>query len=105
MPTQSDLRFTFAVGDEPFEVVEFTRREGLSETFVLQVELTSAHAATDFGQMLDHNGLFTIWQGEQPVRYVHGTVSSFEQGGTGFRRTRYSAVVEPGLACLKLSSD
>ena len=105
MAIQSDLRFTFTVGDEPFEVVEFTLHEGLSETFVLQVELTSANAAIDFGQMLDHNGLLTIWQGGQPVRYVHGTVSSFEQGDTGFRRRRYSAVIEPGLARLKLSSD
>jgi type VI secretion system secreted protein VgrG len=24
--------------------------------------------------------LFTIWQGERPVRYVHGLVSSFSQG-------------------------
>ncbi|WP_269510552.1 contractile injection system protein, VgrG/Pvc8 family, partial [Burkholderia sp. IMCC1007] len=105
MPTQSDLRFTFAVGDEPFEVVEFTLHEGLSETFLLQVELASGNAAIDFGQVLDHNGLLTIWQGARPVRYVHGTVSSFEQGETGFRRTRYSAVMEPRLARLKLSSD
>uniref|UniRef100_UPI0022B4CC59 contractile injection system protein, VgrG/Pvc8 family n=1 Tax=Burkholderia sp. IMCC1007 TaxID=3004104 RepID=UPI0022B4CC59 len=92
MATSSDLRFTFAVGDEPFEVVEFTLREGLSETFLLQVELASRNAAIDFGRVLDHNGLLTIWQGARPVRYVHGTVSSFEQGDTGFRRTRYSAV-------------
>ncbi|RRA04265.1 type VI secretion system Vgr family protein [Burkholderia cepacia] len=105
MAIQSDLRFTFAVGDESFEVVEFTLHEGLSETFLLEVELASGNAAIDFGQVLDHNGLLTIWQGARPVRYVHGTVSSFEQGDTGFRRTRYSAVVEPRLARLKLSSD
>ncbi|OXI31043.1 type VI secretion system Vgr family protein [Burkholderia aenigmatica] len=105
MPTQSDLRFTFTAGDESFEVVEFTLREGLSETFRLQVELASANPAIDFGQVLDRNGLLTIWQGGQPVRYVHGAVSSFVQGDTGFRRTRYSAVVESRLARLKLSSD
>ncbi|OXI48759.1 type VI secretion system Vgr family protein [Burkholderia aenigmatica] len=99
------LSFTFAVGDESFEVVEFTLHEGLSETFRLQVELASANPAIDFGQILDRNGLLTIWQGDQPVRYVHGAVSSFVQGDTGFRRTRYSAVVEPRLARLKLSSD
>ncbi|MBN3828825.1 type VI secretion system tip protein VgrG [Burkholderia sp. Ac-20384] len=99
------LSFTFAVGDESFEVVEFTLHEGLSETFHLQVELASADPAIDFGQILDRNGLLTIWQGGQPVRYVHGAVSSFVQGDTGFRRTRYSAVVEPRLARLKLSSD
>ncbi|WP_233634313.1 type VI secretion system Vgr family protein [Burkholderia cepacia] len=102
---QSDLRFTFTAGDELFEVVEFTLHEGLSETFLLQVELASANPAIDFGEVLDRNGLLTIGQGGQPVRYVHGAISSFVQRDTGFRRTRYSAVVEPRLARLKLSSD
>ncbi|WP_254596730.1 contractile injection system protein, VgrG/Pvc8 family, partial [Burkholderia aenigmatica] len=101
----SHLHLTFTAGEESFEVVEFTLREGLSETFRLEVELANANPAIDFGQILDRNGLLTIWQGGQPVRYVHGAVSSFVQGDTGFRRTRYSAVVEPRLARLKLSSD
>ncbi|EHC5874214.1 type VI secretion system tip protein VgrG, partial [Salmonella enterica subsp. enterica serovar Eastbourne] len=105
MATQSDFRFTFTVGKESFEVVEFILREGLSETFLLQVDLASINPAIDFGQILDHIGLLTIWRGDTPVRYVHGAVSSFVQGETGFRRTRYSAVVEPRLARLKLSSD
>ncbi|RQP29262.1 type VI secretion system tip protein TssI/VgrG, partial [Burkholderia ubonensis] len=105
MVDRSDLRFTFTAGDESFEVVEFTLHEGLSEMFLLQVELASTNPAIDFGQVLDHSGLLTIWQGGQPVRYVHGAISSLAQGETGFRRTRYSAVVEPRLARLKLSSD
>ncbi|HDR9770742.1 TPA: hypothetical protein QDC27_005988, partial [Burkholderia cepacia ATCC 25416] len=52
MPTQSDLRFTFTAGDESFEVVEFTLHEGLSETFLLRVELASTNPAIDFGQVL-----------------------------------------------------
>ncbi|KQN61503.1 hypothetical protein [Pseudomonas sp. Leaf58] len=32
----------------------------------------------------------TIWQQEQPVRHVHGLISSFEQGKTGHRHTRYN---------------
>ncbi|WP_255221838.1 contractile injection system protein, VgrG/Pvc8 family [Burkholderia cepacia] len=105
MVDRTDLNFTFTIGDESFEVVEFTLHEGLSETFLLQVELASANPAIDFGEVLDRNGLLTIWQGGQPVRYVHGAISSFVQRDTGFRRTRYSAVVEPRLARLKLSSD
>ncbi|WP_230954525.1 contractile injection system protein, VgrG/Pvc8 family [Burkholderia cepacia] len=58
----------------------------------------------DFGEVLDRSGVLTIWQVGQPVRYVHGAISSFVQRDTGFRRTRYSAVVEPRLARLKLSS-
>ncbi|KVL12840.1 type VI secretion system Vgr family protein [Burkholderia cepacia] len=105
MVDRPDPRFTFTAGDESFEVVEFTLHEGLSETFLLQVELASANPAIDFGEVLDRSGVLTIWQVGQPVRYVHGAISSFVQRDTGFRRTRYSAVVEPRLARLKLSSD
>ncbi|WP_291377150.1 MULTISPECIES: type VI secretion system Vgr family protein [Achromobacter] len=109
MPTQSHLRFTFEIiGGETrndFEVVEFELREGLSETFRLAVELTSANHEIDFGSVLDRPGRLTLWHGDTPVRYVHGAVSSFVQRDTGFRRTRYSAIVEPRLARLKLSSD
>ncbi|WP_434573390.1 contractile injection system protein, VgrG/Pvc8 family [Pseudomonas sp. Z3-8] len=50
--------------------------------------------------MLDLAAVFTIWRNNIPVRYVHGLVSLFQQGDTGFRRTRYTAVVEPALARL-----
>ncbi|WP_350582504.1 type VI secretion system tip protein TssI/VgrG, partial [Pseudomonas sp. HY2-MNA-CIBAN-0224] len=40
-----------------------------------------------------------------PVRYVHGLVSLFRQGDTGFRRTRYHAVIEPTLARAGLRSN
>ncbi|MDH4431166.1 contractile injection system protein, VgrG/Pvc8 family, partial [Pseudomonas shirazica] len=59
----------------------------------------------DFGQLLDQPVLFTIWRGERPLRYVHGLVSSFSQGETGFYRTRYRALVEPVLARAGLRSN
>ncbi|RQS58615.1 type VI secretion system tip protein VgrG, partial [Burkholderia sp. Bp8963] len=106
MPHQSDLRFTFQiVGGMDFEVIEFTLDEALSETYRLELDLASSDRAVDFGQVLDRPALFTLWRGEQPVRYVHGLVSTLEQCETGFRRTRYRAVVEPELARLKLCSD
>ncbi|MDH0090943.1 type VI secretion system tip protein VgrG [Achromobacter mucicolens] len=105
MAVQSDLRFIFTAGADAFEVVEFRLTEGLSETFSLSVELSCANPAIDFGQVLDRPALLTIWQGGQPVRYVHGLVTSFQQGNTGFRRTRYRAIVEPRLARLRLASD
>ncbi|MHA6194122.1 type VI secretion system Vgr family protein [Pseudomonas wadenswilerensis] len=105
MPAQSDLRFTFTAGSDEFEVVEFHLVEGLSETFRLDVQLSSTNPAVDFGEVLDRPALFTLWQGEQPVRYVHGSVSTFQQGETGFRRTRYRAIIEPRLARLNLCSD
>ena len=103
----SDLRFTFvpSAAGVHFEVVEFTLDEALSETFQLRLELSSFESAVDFGAMLDQRALFTIWRGEEQVRYVHGIVTNFEQGDTGFRRTRYRAVVEPALARAGLCSD
>ncbi|HGW5375633.1 TPA: type VI secretion system Vgr family protein [Pseudomonas aeruginosa] len=105
MAVQSDLGFTFTAGADAFEVVEFRLTEGLSETFHLDVELSCANPAVDFGQVLDRPALLTLWQGGQPVRFVHGSVTSFQQGNTGFRRTRYRAIVEPRLARLQLASD
>jgi len=106
MPHLSDVRFTFvpAAGVD-FEVVEFTLDEALSQPFVLHVSLSSFDAAVDFGAMLDQPATFTIWRGAQAVRHVHGIVTGFEQGDTGFRRTRYRAVVEPALARTGLCSD
>ena len=105
MPTQSDLRFTFAVGDTAFEVIEFTLDEGLSETYALRLELASHDPAINFAAVLDQGAHFVLWQGGCAVCHVHGQVSRFQQGATGFRRTRYSALVEPPLARLGLCSD
>jgi type VI secretion system secreted protein VgrG len=106
MPRQSDLRFTFEPESGlPFDVMEFDFDEALSETFSLRLELSSSDPAVDFGKVLDQPALFTLWRGETPVRYIHGLVSSFEQGETGFRRTRYHAVVEPMLARAGLRSN
>ncbi|WP_346727520.1 contractile injection system protein, VgrG/Pvc8 family [Pseudomonas sp. SWRI81] len=38
-------------------------------------------------------------------RYVHGLVSLFQRGDTAFRRTRYTAVVEPTLKRFDLRSN
>ena len=106
MPRQSDLRFTFEpLQGDVFEVVSFTLDEGLSRPFKLTLELASHNAAIDFNRVLDLAGLFTIWRGDTPVRHVHGLVSLFNQGDTGFRRTRYTAIVEPTLARFDLRSN
>lgn len=105
MPAQSDARFTLNVTDAPFDVVEFELIEGLSEQYSLRLKLVSSDPAIDFSKVLDRHALFTIWRNEVPVRHVHGLVSHFEQGETGFRKTYYRAVVEPGLARLALGSD
>ena len=107
MPSQSDVRFTFQplVGRSEFEVVSFELDEAISTPFQLKLELVSFEDDVDFGQLLDKPVLFTIWRGERPLRYVHGLVSTFSQGETGFHRTRYRALVEPVLARAGLRSN
>lgn len=106
MSDQANMRFTFCVNDAgDFEVVEFRLTEALFETFRLDIELASHLPDIDFAQVVDRSARFTLWQGERAVRHLTGRVSSFFQGETGNRRTRYRAVIEPPLARLALSSD
>ncbi|MBC3466680.1 type VI secretion system tip protein TssI/VgrG [Pseudomonas sp. RW10S2] len=107
MPSQSDLRYSFLplAGKAEFEVVSFTLKEGISQPFTLELQLISHENDIDFGQLLDKPVLFTIWEGERPVRYVHGLVSRFSQAESGFYRTYYHALVEPQLARADLRSN
>ncbi|MFG0410008.1 type VI secretion system Vgr family protein [Pseudomonas sp. FYR_11] len=107
MPSQSDLRYSFQplVGKAEFEVVSFELREGVSMPFKLELKLISFENDVDFGHLLDKPVLFTLWDGERPVRYVHGLVSRFSQAESGFHRTYYDALVEPQLARADLRSN
>ncbi|AYO00662.1 type VI secretion system tip protein VgrG [Pseudomonas sp. LTGT-11-2Z] len=108
MSNLNAVRFTFSTpADEttPFDVVSFELTEGICQLYCLKVELVSDFDNADFANLLDQPAVLTIWQQEQPVRHVHGLISSFEQGKTGHRRTRYRAVIEPQLARAGLQSD
>ena len=106
MSRPQDVRFTFSsTADIAFEVVSFELSEGISELFCLNVELISESANADFATLLDKPATLTLFQGGLPVRYVHGLISQFEQGKTGFRRTWYRARIEPELARANLQSD
>ncbi|WP_206861377.1 type VI secretion system Vgr family protein [Lysobacter changpingensis] len=98
---QSDLSFQFeGVGGATFDVVRFELIEGLSQPFRLELELSSPEPNVELDALLDSEVTFTIARDGEPVRTVHGIVTMFEQSETGFRRTRYSASVEPTLARL-----
>ena len=108
MSNLNDVRFTFSTpGDEAiaFDVVSFELIEAVSELYRLEIELVSFANDADFVKLLDQPATLTIWQQNEAVRHVHGLVSSFEQGKTSHRRTRYRAVVEPQLARAGLQSD
>jgi type VI secretion system secreted protein VgrG len=107
MPSQSDLRYRFQplLGHAEFEVVAFKLEEGISQPFTLTLDLVSYESDIDFGHLLDQPVLFTVYAGERPVRHVHGLVSRFSLGESGFCRTYYHALVEPQLARASLRSN
>ena len=108
MSNFNDVRFTFSTPADvaiPFDVMSFELTEGVSELYRLEVELVSSADNADFATLLDQPAVLSIWQQDEAVRHVHGLISSFEQGTTGHRRTRYRAVVEPQLARAGLQSD
>ena len=79
IPKQSDPCFTFTIGDESFEVVEFTLQEGLSETFLLHVDLASAHSSicSSTGRL-----------GDEPVQ--HDPTPGGDQPQPALRRFAYT---------------
>ena len=89
MAVNSDLRFTFTAGPDVFDVVEFHLSEGLSETFRLEVDLSSTNRAVDFGQVLDRPALLTIWQGAK-ARAGHPLLSQFTKCPDSFWKRIYA---------------
>ena len=106
MAVQSDYRYTLDAGEKhTFDVISFKLTEGLSEPFRLELMLSSFDPNISFSALMDQSVTFTFWQGEQPVRYLNGIVTSFGVGKTGFVRTHYQMVVEPALARAAFQSD
>ena len=119
MASQSEVKFTFEVAGVAFEVIRFELTEALSQPFRLKLELSRSaplpskkhdesseqRAAFDLDALLDADAIFVIQRDGEVVREVRGIVSALEQSETGFRRTRYRAVVEPPLVRLALWQD
>ncbi len=103
MPQQSDRRFSLRIAERPdLDVVRFELTEGISQPFRLELELSSFDDTVDATALLDREAVFTIERDGIAERTVVGLVTAFEQGTTGFQRTRYRAVVESPLARLAL---
>ncbi|MGK4330124.1 type VI secretion system tip protein VgrG [Lonsdalea quercina] len=108
MASMTGLQFTVTIGALPestFSVVDFQLDEGLNQPFALGLSLASALPAVDFGAVLDQPCELRVWYEGELQRRVSGIVSEFGQGDTGFRRTRYQAVVRPALWRLGLRTN
>ncbi|WP_206860803.1 contractile injection system protein, VgrG/Pvc8 family [Lysobacter changpingensis] len=102
MAHRSDVRFKFEAAGRAFDVVRFELSEGISQPFRLELDLSGFDDTVDAAALLDTQARFTIERDGVVHRAVFGLVCAFEQGGTGFHRTRYRAVVESPLARLGL---
>ncbi len=103
MDTPPDITFHLSlVGLVGLEVVRFELKEGLCQPFRLDIELASHDDNLGAAGLLDCTALFSIAQQGRSQRQLGGIVTAFEQGTSGFRRTRYHAVVESPLARLAL---
>ncbi|WP_026739304.1 type VI secretion system tip protein TssI/VgrG [Lonsdalea quercina] len=108
MASMTGLQFTVTIGALPestFSVVDFQLDEGLNQPFALGLSLASALPAVDFSAVLDQPCELRVWYEGELQRRVSGIVSEFGQGDTGFRRTRYQAVVRPALWRLGLRTN
>lgn len=100
---QSDVRFRFSVPEcAALDVVRFELEEGVSQSFRLELELSSFDHAIDPNALLDRDATFTIERDGIAERTVVGIITAFECGETGFQRTRYRALIESPLARLAL---
>ncbi|WP_339532778.1 contractile injection system protein, VgrG/Pvc8 family [Pseudomonas mucidolens] len=73
MPHPRAVRFTLSsTANINFDVVSFELTGGLCELYYLTIDLVRTSADANFAQLLDQPATLTIWQGEQPVRHVHG---------------------------------
>ncbi|OOF55444.1 type VI secretion system Vgr family protein [Rodentibacter myodis] len=106
MAVQSNYRYSLTVnGTIQFDVVSFVLKEQLSSLFRLELEVASFGVEPNFHTIIDHNATLTFWQNDQAIRHVNGIVTSFNQGKTGFSRTRYHMVIEPSLCRANLQTD
>ncbi|WP_048795646.1 MULTISPECIES: type VI secretion system tip protein VgrG [Serratia] len=100
MADGTGLQFTVKMGNlsaSTFAVVEFTLDEALNKPFSLSLKLASPQPGIDFGDVLDQPCELMVWYNGELQRRISGIVSNFAQGDTGFRRTRYEAIVQPAL--------
>ncbi|UTA55644.1 type VI secretion system tip protein VgrG [Lysobacter soli] len=102
MAHQAEVGFTLDIAGRAFDVVRFELTEGVSQSFRLELELSAPDDAVDASAQLERKAVFAIERDGSAERTVIGVVTAFEQGETGYRLTRYKAIVESPLAQLAL---
>ncbi|MER3241047.1 type VI secretion system tip protein VgrG [Salmonella enterica subsp. enterica serovar Derby] len=98
--SQNGLRFTLDVdGLTPAAtaVVSFTLYQNLSTPFLLTVDIASDRSGLTAVSFLEKNATLTIWQGNTPLRYLHGIITGMETGENNHWQMNYSLTISPPL--------
>ena len=101
----SGLRFHFkaeALADDSFNLLSFDVDEQLSSTFKGELVLLSRRDDIAAEQIVDKQGVLSIWQNGQQVRGFHGIVTRFAKADSGHKHTQYTLTIEPAMARLRL---
>lgn len=101
----SGLRFHFkaeALADDSFNLLSFDVDEQLSSTFKGELVLLSRRDDIAAEQIVDKQGVLSIWQNGEQVRGFHGIVTRFAKADSGHKHTQYTLTMEPAMARLRL---
>lgn len=101
LPTQITTPF----GPNILLVRNYRGEEAISELFRYDLELYSANASLDFGQIVGQAITLQIALSNGSFQYVNGIVGRFTQAGTDDRFTTYFAELHPWLWMLTMSAD
>src|SRR5262249_54577857 len=95
---QRPLRVTTALGPDALLLTGFRGREALSELFEYELDLIAPTEQTvDFSRLLGQPAVVELEADVRKIRYFHGIINRFRQGGRDVKFTRYSATVVPAL--------
>lgn len=85
-----------SLGSDALLVDKLVGREAISEPFCFTLELTAENGVdVSFHQLLGHDAAVKLEYPGQPVRWIHGIISSFRQGRRDDAYTYYQAQLAP----------
>ncbi len=104
---QENLYFSVdtPLGPDALILTRFHGEERVSGLFHFHLELISETPDVDFSALIGQGATITIDLADDTQRYLHGKITSFRQGGSDARFTRYYAELRPTLWMLTLSAD
>ncbi|MGZ0749327.1 type VI secretion system Vgr family protein [Kluyvera sichuanensis] len=98
--SQNGLRFTLEVDGlekSATAVVRFTLQQMLSSPFLLHIDIASDRSGLTAVSFLEKNATLTIWQGNTPLRFLHGIITGMETGESNDWQMNYHLTLSSPL--------